>query len=119
MVPANAGPNVLNRPHSITADVEIPKGGADGVLVSAGDVQGGYSFFVQGSENCIFVFFLVDSMGHGSHTLNRTSRYLRDDASCASNLNRRVNLTSLKGKVRLVGGSFTLMESWSVSAIFL
>ena len=26
MVPANAGANVLNRPHSITADVEIPQG---------------------------------------------------------------------------------------------
>ena len=40
-------PNVLNRPHSITADVEIPKGGAEGALLSAGDVQGGYSFYVQ------------------------------------------------------------------------
>lgn len=47
MVPANAGPNVLNRPHSITADVEIPKGGAEGALLSAGDVQGGYCFYVQ------------------------------------------------------------------------
>jgi arylsulfatase len=47
MVPPNAGPNVLNRPHSITADVDIPKGGAEGVLLSAGDVQGGYSFFLK------------------------------------------------------------------------
>jgi arylsulfatase A-like enzyme len=47
MVPANAAPNVLNRPHSITADVEIPKGGAEGALLSAGDVQGGFSFYVQ------------------------------------------------------------------------
>jgi arylsulfatase A-like enzyme len=46
-VPANAGPNVLNRPHSITADVEIPQGGAEGVLLSAGDVQAGYSFYVK------------------------------------------------------------------------
>lgn len=47
MIPINACPNVLNRPHSITADVEVPKGGAEGVLLSAGDVQGGYSFYVQ------------------------------------------------------------------------
>ena len=47
MVPPNAGPNVLNRPHSITAAVDIPRGGAAGVLLSAGDVQGGYSFYVQ------------------------------------------------------------------------
>ena len=46
-MPANAGPNVLNRPYSITADVEIPKGGAEGVLLSNGDVQGGFSFYVQ------------------------------------------------------------------------
>jgi arylsulfatase len=47
MVPVNAGPTVLNRPHSITADVEIAKGGAEGALLSAGDVQGGFSFYVQ------------------------------------------------------------------------
>jgi arylsulfatase A-like enzyme len=50
MIPINAGPNVLNRPHSITADVEIPKGGLEGALLSAGDVQGGYSFFVKGGK---------------------------------------------------------------------
>ena len=47
MIPANAGANVMNRPHSITADVEVPKGGAEGALLSAGDVQGGFSFYVQ------------------------------------------------------------------------
>jgi arylsulfatase len=47
MVPINAGPNVLNRPHSITADVEIPAGGAEGALLSAGDVQGGFALYVQ------------------------------------------------------------------------
>ncbi len=50
MVPVNAGPNVLNRPHSLTADVEIPKGGAEGALLSAGDVQGGFSFYVQNGK---------------------------------------------------------------------
>ncbi|MFN8468205.1 MAG: arylsulfatase [Caldilineaceae bacterium] len=48
MVPINAGPAVLNRPHSITADVEIPAGGAEGALLSAGDVQGGFAFYMQG-----------------------------------------------------------------------
>jgi arylsulfatase len=50
MVPINAGPAMLNRSHSITADVEIPNGGAEGCLLSAGDVQGGYSFYVQGGK---------------------------------------------------------------------
>ena len=49
-VPYFAGPMVLNRPHSITADVEIPKGGAEGVLLCQGGGPGGYSFFVQGGK---------------------------------------------------------------------
>jgi arylsulfatase A-like enzyme len=50
MIPINAGPTVLNRPHSITADVDIPKGGAEGALLSAGDVQGGFAFYVQNGK---------------------------------------------------------------------
>jgi arylsulfatase A-like enzyme len=43
----NTAPRILNRPHSISALVEIPEGGAEGVLVSQGGVDGGFSFFVQ------------------------------------------------------------------------
>jgi arylsulfatase len=46
-VPYNAGPRLLNRTHSITADVEIPSGGALGALVSFGGVDGGYSLYVK------------------------------------------------------------------------
>jgi arylsulfatase A-like enzyme len=46
-VPFFAGPRLLNRPHSITADVEIPAGGAEGVLLCQGSAAGGYSLFVQ------------------------------------------------------------------------
>jgi arylsulfatase len=46
-VPDNAGPRLLNRTHSITADVDIPSGGAEGALVSYGGVDGGYSFYVK------------------------------------------------------------------------
>jgi arylsulfatase len=78
MVPANAGPQVLNRPHSITADVEIPKGGAEGALLSAGDVQGGYSFYLQDGKLHYFYnyvdgqFFHVESnvtVPEGRHKL--------------------------------------------------
>jgi arylsulfatase A-like enzyme len=60
MVPSNAGPNVLNRPYSITADVQIPKEGAEGVLLSAGDVQGGFSFYIQ-NGNLHHVYSYVGS----------------------------------------------------------
>jgi arylsulfatase len=46
-VPYNAGPRLLNRTHSITADVEIPEGGAEGALVSYGGTDGGYSLYVR------------------------------------------------------------------------
>jgi arylsulfatase A-like enzyme len=46
-IPANASPRMMNRPYSITVDAEIPKGGAEGVLMSNGDVQGGFAFYVQ------------------------------------------------------------------------
>jgi len=49
-VPHNAAARVLNRAHSITADAQIPPGGAEGVLLADGDNQGGYSFFVKNKK---------------------------------------------------------------------
>ncbi|MGD0376606.1 MAG: arylsulfatase [Streptosporangiaceae bacterium] len=46
-VPAAVGPKIPNRPHAITADVDIPAGGAEGVLLSQGTGVGGWSFYVQ------------------------------------------------------------------------
>ena len=46
-VPSLAAAKVLNRPHSITADVVIPDGGAEGVLVSHGGNDGGYSLYIK------------------------------------------------------------------------
>lgn len=42
----DAAPRVLNRPHSITAKVEIADG-AEGVLVAQGSSSGGYSLYVK------------------------------------------------------------------------
>jgi arylsulfatase len=47
VVPGSVAPRVLNRPHSITADVDIPAGGAEGVLVCQGANTGGFTFYVQ------------------------------------------------------------------------
>ncbi|MFC1922667.1 sulfatase-like hydrolase/transferase [Chloroflexota bacterium] len=46
-VPVNAAARIINRPHSITADVDIPAGGAEGVLISQGGIDGGYTFYVK------------------------------------------------------------------------
>jgi len=47
VVPAAVAPRVLNRPHSVTADVEIPSGGAQGVLLCQGTGSGGWSLYVK------------------------------------------------------------------------
>jgi len=46
-VPPNQGAVVLNRPHSISASVTIPKAGAEGVLAAHGGVEGGYTLYVK------------------------------------------------------------------------
>ncbi len=40
-------PDVRNRSHTITAEVEIPRGGAEGVIVSNGGFDGGYTLCVK------------------------------------------------------------------------
>jgi arylsulfatase len=46
-VPLLAQPNIYNRSYVITADVNIPSGGAEGVIVAAGSTTGGYSLYVK------------------------------------------------------------------------
>ena len=50
MVPLNAAPRVLNRPHSVSVEVEVPEGGAEGVLFSMGGNDGGFAFYVQNGQ---------------------------------------------------------------------
>jgi arylsulfatase len=40
----------LNRPYTITAEVEIPAAGADGVLVTDGWRFGGYGLYSRGDR---------------------------------------------------------------------
>jgi arylsulfatase A-like enzyme len=46
-IPESSSPNVKNRSHSITAHIDVPPTGADGVLVAAGGVVGGYALYVK------------------------------------------------------------------------
>ena len=45
-VPASAAPNILNKSYTITAEVEIPEGGAEGMIVTEGGRFGGYGLFL-------------------------------------------------------------------------
>ena len=64
-VPNFAAPKVLNRPHSITADVEIPEQGAEGVLLSQGTAAGGYSFFIKDGK----LRYVHNYVGRSLHTV--------------------------------------------------
>jgi arylsulfatase A-like enzyme len=47
-----AAPRLLNRPHAVTADAEIPPGGAEGVLLCQGSSSGGWTFYVKDGKLC-------------------------------------------------------------------
>jgi len=51
-IPATAAPKILNRPFTITAEVDVPQEGAEGVLLSMGGNDGGISFYLQNGKLC-------------------------------------------------------------------
>jgi arylsulfatase len=67
-VPVNAAARIINRPHSITADVEIPKGGAEGVLISQGGIDGGYSFYVKDGKLQYVYNYVARTFYHAEST---------------------------------------------------
>jgi arylsulfatase A-like enzyme len=59
-IPAASAPRLTGRAHRITADVEIPAGGAEGVILAQGGVLGGYTLFVKNSR----VTYAVNASGN-------------------------------------------------------
>jgi arylsulfatase len=83
-VPTSAAPSILNKSYTITAEVEIPKGGAEGMIVTEGGRFGGYGLFLsQGvagirSGKPVFIYNLLNlkrtiwsgpELGAGKHTV--------------------------------------------------
>jgi arylsulfatase len=83
-VPASAAPSILNKSYTITAEVEIPKGGAEGMIVTEGGRFGGYGLFlskgvagIRGGKP-VFLYNLLNlkrtiwsgpELGAGKHTV--------------------------------------------------
>jgi hypothetical protein len=65
-VPASAAPDILNKSYTITAEVEIPEGGAEGMIVTQGGRFGGYGLFLSKGEygvgrgRVVFLYNLLD-----------------------------------------------------------
>jgi arylsulfatase len=58
-LPVGNAPSILNKSYTITAAVEIPQGGAEGVLVTMGGRFGGYGLYVLKSKP-VFTYNLVN-----------------------------------------------------------
>ncbi|MCJ7641039.1 MAG: hypothetical protein MUO29_03980, partial [Desulfobacterales bacterium] len=49
--PGSAAPDIKNKSYTITAEVDIPRGGAEGMIVTEGGRFGGYGLFLSQSYN--------------------------------------------------------------------
>jgi hypothetical protein len=58
-LPVGSAPSILNKSYTITAAVEIPQGGAEGVLVTMGGRFGGYGLYLLKSKP-VFTYNLVN-----------------------------------------------------------
>ena len=83
-VPPSAAPNILNKSYTITAEIEIPKGGAEGMIVTEGGRFGGYGLFLSKgvagvrAGKPVFLYNLLNlkrtiwsgpALGAGKHTI--------------------------------------------------
>jgi hypothetical protein len=60
-IPDSVAPDVKNRSYSITADVVIPKDGAEGVIVAMGGLPAGWSLYVKdGKPAFTYNYFLAE-----------------------------------------------------------
>jgi len=65
-VPSAAAPDIKNKSYTITAEVEIPDGGAEGMIVTQGGRFGGYGLFLSKGEfgvgrgKAVFLYNLLD-----------------------------------------------------------
>jgi arylsulfatase A-like enzyme len=58
-IPGGAAPFLLNTSYTITADIDVPQGGAEGVIVTDGGRFGGYGFYLLKSKP-VFTWNLLD-----------------------------------------------------------
>jgi arylsulfatase A-like enzyme len=83
-IPQGDSPLLLNTSYTITADIEVPEGGAEGILLTSGGRFGGYAFYLLKSKP-VFLWNLVDlkrirwegpnALAAGKHTLEFDFKY--------------------------------------------
>lgn len=82
-IPLGDAPSLLNTSYTVTAEIEIPKDGAEGVLATQGGRFAGWGFYLLKSKP-VFLWNLVDlerlrwegeSLSPGKHTLEFNFKY--------------------------------------------
>jgi arylsulfatase A-like enzyme len=83
-LPQGDSPNILNSSYTFTATVEVPAGGAEGVIVASGGRFGGYGFYILEGKP-VFLWNLadldrikweaVDALAPGEHTIEFDFQY--------------------------------------------
>src|SRR6516165_8769914 len=83
-IPYSAAPNVLNTSYTITAEIDVPQGGAEGMIVTDGGRFGGYGLYLLKSKP-VFTWNLIDlkrvkwqsdaALAPGKHTLEYDFKY--------------------------------------------
>ncbi|MGO8744842.1 MAG: arylsulfatase [Thermoguttaceae bacterium] len=83
-IPQGDSPLLLNCSYTITADIEVPEGGAEGMLLTSGGRFGGYGFYLLKSKP-VFLWNLVDlkrvrwegpeALAPGKHTVEFDFKY--------------------------------------------
>ena len=58
-IPVGNAPSLLNRDYTITADITVPKAGAEGMIATMGGRFGGYGLYLQGGKP-VFVYNLLN-----------------------------------------------------------
>jgi hypothetical protein len=83
-IPHGAAPSVLNTSYTITAEVDIPEGGAEGMIHTNGGRFGGYGLYLLKGKS-VFVWNLLDlkrvrwegpeALAPGKHTIEFEFKY--------------------------------------------
>jgi arylsulfatase len=83
-IPRGTAPSVLNTSYTITVDIEVPQGGADGMIVTDGGRFGGYGMYLLKGKP-VFLWNLLDlkrvrwegteALTPGKHTIEYDFKY--------------------------------------------
>ena len=121
-IPEAYSPPVKNQDHTITAYAEIPPGGAEGVLVAAGGIYGGYALYVENNR----VVYHYNAFNEDRYSITASQPLPAGQAvieaayTAGENLTGTVVLTVNGAEVgrgdigRIVPGTYSLSETFDV-----